>query len=87
MCEKTNFYKVYLGCRRGILELDIIFIKFLEQEYMFLSEEFKNQFECLLRESDQDLYMWLVKNEDFVDSSLLEIVCRIKKFTGNLKFN
>ena len=87
MVEKTDFYKVYLSCRRGILELDIIFIKFLEQEYMLLSEELKKQFECLLRESDQDLYMWLVKNEEFCNSSLSDIVYRIKNFIGNLKFN
>lgn len=87
MCEKIKFYKVYLSCRRGILELDIIFIKFLEQEYMLLSEELKEQFDCLLCESDQDLYMWLVRNDEFDNPSLLDIVCRLKKFAGNLKFN
>lgn len=87
MCEKTSFYRVYLSCRRGILELDIIFIKFLEEEYMFLDEEYKKQFDLLLRESDQDLYMWLVKNEDFYDLSLSGIILKIKTFVKNLKFN
>lgn len=86
MCKKVTFYEVYLNCRRGMLELDIIFIKFLEQKYIFLSDDLKKQFKFLLEQSDQDLYMWLIKDMPVDNLSILDIVNDIKKFIQNLVF-
>ena len=46
-------------CRRGMLELDLLFERFLDDTYDSLDEERKLAFVELLKENDQDLYGWL----------------------------
>ena len=43
-------------CRRGLLELDIVLGRFIEQHYAKLSVEEKNAFVELLVEADNDLW-------------------------------
>ena len=43
-------------CRRGLLELDIVLGRFIEQHYSKLSVEEKNAFVELLIEADNDLW-------------------------------
>ena len=46
-------------CRRGLLELDILFLRFLEQRYPALSAAQQGCFRGLLDQSDQTLLAWL----------------------------
>jgi len=46
-------------CRRGLLELDVLFIHFLEQYYSALNETEKGAFQRLLEQPDQTLLSWL----------------------------
>lgn len=46
-------------CRRGLLELDLLFVRFLEQRYSALSVEEQNAFQRLLEQPDQTLLAWL----------------------------
>lgn len=50
-------------CRRGMLELDIILLAFLEKDYLNLSAADQKLFERLLAYSDQDLYYYLIKRQ------------------------
>lgn len=50
-------------CRRGLLELDFILERFLDQRYDQLSDVFKEQFNELLQHSDPDLQSWLLSSE------------------------
>lgn len=50
-------------CRRGMLELDLILLAFLEKNYLNLSAADQKLFERLLTYSDQDLYCYLIKRQ------------------------
>ena len=60
---KKKFAHIYLNCRRGMLELDLILINFLENKYINLTSKLKHEFNIFLKESDQTLYSILIKNE------------------------
>ena len=51
-------------CRRGLLELDLWFVRFLEQQYSSLSPEEQGAFQRLLEQSDQTLLAWLQGQQD-----------------------
>ena len=85
MYKQYNFNKIYLSCRRGILELDIILLNFLEDQYFILDDSMQKKFIYLLNESDQNLYSWIVKgveNEMFID-----ILYKIRLNSQKMKFN
>jgi antitoxin CptB len=46
-------------CRRGLLELDLLFVRFLEQHYSALNETEQGAFQRLLEQPDQTLLAWL----------------------------
>ncbi len=50
-------------CRRGMLELDVIFERFLERGYQTLTQPQQELFERLLKEQDPILYSWFLGYE------------------------
>jgi len=46
-------------CRRGLLELDLLFVRFLEQRYSALSAAEQGDFQRLLAQPDQTLLAWI----------------------------
>jgi antitoxin CptB len=46
-------------CRRGLLELDLQFTRFLEQHYSTLNAVEQGAFQRLLEQPDQTLFAWL----------------------------
>ena len=54
---------LYWACRRGMLELDIVLNRFLNEHYLSLSTEQQMQFRVLLTYSDTELYDWLIKRQ------------------------
>ena len=86
MLEKKYFYKLYLGCKRGMLELDIILINYLEiiclrSDYIFLKK-----FNRLLKESDEKLYNWIIKGVICEDIYFVDLIVNINKFRQYVKF-
>ena len=63
-----------MQCRRGMLELDFIFQRFLDQQYDQLSESDKKLFSRLLNEEDPTLYDWLVVEIPCTDVTLQPII-------------
>jgi len=64
--------KLQWQCRRGMLELDVILIPFLNEHFEDLNDSLKDVFTALLNESDPDLYTWIMgfghcENEAFKD--------------------
>ncbi len=49
--------------RRGMWELDLLLVPFLEQRYDNLDEADREVFRDLIDEEDQDLFMWLMRRE------------------------
>jgi antitoxin CptB len=57
------------ACRRGMLELDLLLSHFLNEVFLTLSNVDSALFIQLLKENDQDLFLWLTgkamnKNQD-----------------------
>ena len=48
--------------RRGMLELDLILIPFVEQAYPQLSPEDQRLYQDLLACEDQDIFTWLLRS-------------------------
>jgi antitoxin CptB len=52
--------KLKWHCRRGMKELDVLLIQYLEQNYDKASKKEQQAFENLLKLSDYDLYALLI---------------------------
>lgn len=75
----TILRKIAWRCRRGMLELDVIFQRFFEQHYTLLSSEDKNLFAQLLEQEDPILFDWLITEMPCHDVALQRIVKLILK--------
>jgi len=65
--------------RRGTKEMDVILGPFADTGMAKLSDERLDQYETLLDEADQDLYMWMSDQQE-VPTKFSEIVNVIKGF-------
>ena len=50
-------------CRRGLLELDLLFARFLDERYDCLNEKEQAAFQQLLAQPDHSLLAWLQEQE------------------------
>lgn len=73
------------GSRRGMLELDLILLPFVENIYPALEREDQLSYQRLLACEDQDLYAWFTGRQDPEDVSLQRIVERVRATTGYKK--
>lgn len=73
-----NIARVRWACRRGMLELDVIFQPFVEKHYENLSKEDKATFIRLLECEDPELFAWFMGHEDCSDSELAEMVIKVR---------
>lgn len=64
-------------CRRGLLELDVLLNRFLDNQYSHLNKEQQQNFSDLLEQSDQNLIDWLLQGQQ-PDAQFSELVARIK---------
>jgi antitoxin CptB len=62
--EDETLRRLRWQCRRGLLELDLWFMRFLEQHYSSLSTEEQDAFQRLLEQPDQTLLAWLQGQQD-----------------------
>ena len=72
-------------CRRGLLELDVLFERVREQlDQLPASEQAQvlQALECLLPQADLDLQAWLIQGEMVSDVSLREPVQRLRDLLG-----
>jgi antitoxin CptB len=70
------------ACRRGMLELDVLFRPFVDEAYDDLSDEDKLIFQRLLEGEDPELFAWAMGHEKCEDTELAymmnKIVSRVK---------
>lgn len=62
------------ACRRGMLELDVLFAPFVEEAYDELSEEQKAVFRRLITCDDPDLFAWFMGHQKCDDPELSAMV-------------
>lgn len=73
MNEKA-FERARWRCRRGMLELDIILQRFMDNYYQQLSAEELKQFEQLLSLPDNDLWDLICARNKAEDDSVLPVL-------------
>lgn len=66
--------RLYWHCRRGMKELDVLLVPFVEHAYEHLSQAEKLDFEQLLACEDTDMFAWFMKREEPADPRLQSIV-------------
>jgi antitoxin CptB len=74
--------RLFWSSRRGMLELDLVLMPFIENVYPALAEAEQELYQLLLEEEDQDLFTWFMRREDPSDVNLLRIVKIIRENTG-----
>jgi antitoxin CptB len=65
-------------CRRGMLELDVILNRFLENKFDALEDANKKIFIELLDEADPDLYSWFLGYAMPLQKDFLPIIALIR---------
>lgn len=66
-------------CRRGMLELDVILSRYLEERYAGASAAEQEQFRALLEIEDPILNRWLILGEMPNDAPLAMIVQQVRR--------
>ncbi len=65
-------------CRRGMLELDLMLGRFLDEAYSLLNPSEQADFRRLLATPDQTLYQWLI-GQTTPEETLQAIVMQIRE--------
>lgn len=66
-------------CRRGMLELDILFNQFLDRQYADISDAEKNTFDQLLDYPDQLLFDLLLGHQAPSDPYVAQLIQHIRQ--------
>jgi antitoxin CptB len=74
MSADVEFKRLYWHSRRGMLELDVLLIPFLEEAYRDLDAADQERFRKLLECEDQDMFGWFMQRDEPEDADLKHIV-------------
>ena len=69
-------------CRRGMKELDLVLLRYLEQDYPQASPVDRDAFARILELQDPDLFGYLVGRDSPAEASLRHVVARIRRVDG-----
>jgi antitoxin CptB len=81
MISDQDYKRIYWHSRRGMLELDLILVPFVENHLRQLPEADQLHFVRLLEQEDTDLFRWLMRADKPADPDLASIVGRILDLT------
>ncbi|MCW3173377.1 FAD assembly factor SdhE [Shewanella subflava] len=76
--ELMNIARVRWACRRGMLELDVLFQPFVEAHYQQLPDHEKQTFIRLLECEDPELFAWFMGHEQCPDVDLAAMVIKVR---------
>ena len=74
MLNDREWDRLRWQCRRGMLELDVILLPFVEEDLSRLDERLQRGFARLLESSDLHLFRWLLRGEQSADVELHEMI-------------
>jgi antitoxin CptB len=80
MEKLTDQQRIYWRSRRGMKELDLLLIPFVEKVYLSLSELEQQTLAELLEATDPQLYSWLLGYSDPVDKAQQALCEKIRRF-------
>lgn len=75
-----EYNRLRWASRRGMLELDLILMPFVEHAYPTLTEAEQADYARLLESEDQDLFAWFLHRQEPQDESLRKIVNRVRSY-------
>jgi antitoxin CptB len=75
--QEVDIARLRWACRRGMLELDLLLLPFLEHRYRYLSTTDQRDFMNLLSCTDQELFSWLVHQQSSINTDLHAIVALV----------
>lgn len=79
-----SYNRLRWGSRRGMLELDLILMPFVEQVYPTLNTQDQALYARLLECEDQDLFAWLLHRESPQEDWQRDIIQLIRTSTRNI---
>ena len=74
MSLSENKPRLRWACRRGMLELDVLFMPFVEEAWDDLTKQQKQEFDRLLECDDPELFAWFMGHEECKDEALNAMV-------------
>jgi antitoxin CptB len=74
MVDSVELKRLYWHSRRGMLELDVLLVPFVEEVYATLEEDDRERFRKLLECEDQDMFGWFMQRGEPEDADLRKIV-------------
>lgn len=74
MFDEKRLARLKWACRRGMLELDVLLLPFVEQAFDQLTYEQKETFERLLTSDDPDLYAWFMGHQTCHDKDFADMI-------------
>lgn len=74
MYTEEDIRRLRWQSRRGMLELDVLFVPFVEEAFKDLAEDDQDRFVKLLACEDTDLFVWLMEREEAEDPDMQRIV-------------
>lgn len=72
--ENPEFKRLWWHSRRGMLELDVLLIPFLEEAYLDLDAADQERYKKLLACEDADMFEWFMQRARPDDADLQRIV-------------
>mgnify|MGYP003662383912 CR=1 FL=1 len=77
MFEPKRRARLKGACRRGMLELDVLLMPFVDEAFDSLDYEQQEIFERLLTSDDPDLFAWFMGHQQCQDPELAGMVSTI----------
>ena len=75
-----EYNRLRWASRRGMLELDLILMPFVEHAYPLLDPATQESYARLLECEDQDLFAWFLHRQEPDDETLRPIVDTVRSF-------
>lgn len=85
MLSESDLKRIYWASRRGMLELDLVLVPFVEQRLPVISAEDQRAYVRLLECEDTELFAWFLQRQQPEDEELAGIVRQILEFTRTAK--
>ncbi len=85
MLSDQDFNRIYWASRRGMLELDLVLMPFVEKRLRELSDAQQQQYINLLESEDTELFAWFLQRQRPTDPALTGIVDEILAFAQRPK--
>ncbi|UTW11797.1 FAD assembly factor SdhE [Marinobacterium rhizophilum] len=74
MYSEEDIRRLRWQSRRGMLELDVLLVPFVDEAFRQLPLEDQERFEKLLACEDQDLFVWFMQRELAADPDIVRMV-------------